>query len=288
MLIENTHSLDPLLDSCVASWTRRFSLLDVRFDHHYKRRSASGSLPTFFKFSGQNQFLHAKGILIGTVTQCAKAYSSNSQWIHSSVFELSSHIQNAFKTFDVSKGCLNSFINVCAGLSENPEAHLFVLEALFKQFKEAGDLSMCEEPDVLNFLQDVHREQNIFSFSYHPSHLLQKRKGLEQVRDGYGIGTNGIQQNDLLVILLGCSAPLVLRPREGHYVLVGKAIVSGYMDGEGVQGIEVKEDMDGNKSFIRAEDFVCARTGLIAYFHVVYYALQFYRHIKISSQRNSF
>ncbi|CAG8956330.1 hypothetical protein HYFRA_00003710 [Hymenoscyphus fraxineus] len=43
-------------------------------------------------------------------------------------------------------------------------------------------------------------------------------------------------EGDVLVVLLGCKFPVVLRNVERHWVLVGEAYVDGYMDGEAMYG----------------------------------------------------
>lgn len=269
-LIENTRSLNPLLDSCARSWkeakdlddwrgpswVRRFNFPNSEFDHNLKGRSAFGSLPTYFRFSNESQFLHTKGIQIGTVGQCSKFFPLTAKLRQSDILELARHIQTASQELNVPKESTDLFINSCTGLPEKSELRSFVRAALSKQFKGTQDLSINDWQEVLILLGRALGNQHIFSFSHHPCQTKQKGKALQPVNHGYGTGTYDIQQNDLLVILLGCSVPLVLRPRGDHKVLVGKAIIPGYMEGEGVKGIKVREDADGNTNFEGAEDFV--------------------------------
>jgi hypothetical protein len=50
--------------------------------------------------------------------------------------------------------------------------------------------------------------------------------------DRIGISPDTSETGDLICVLLGCWMPVVLRPKDGHYVLLGEAYVHGYMYGE--------------------------------------------------------
>jgi hypothetical protein len=47
-----------------------------------------------------------------------------------------------------------------------------------------------------------------------------------------GLGPNAMQTGDVVCILFGCKVPYILRPVDGHYLLVGDAYIHGIMDGE--------------------------------------------------------
>ncbi|KAJ3525108.1 hypothetical protein NM208_g11783 [Fusarium decemcellulare] len=51
-----------------------------------------------------------------------------------------------------------------------------------------------------------------------------------------GLAPAGIQIEDRVAIVKGCHVPLILRPVESHWVLVGEAYVMGMMDGEVISG----------------------------------------------------
>ncbi len=47
------------------------------------------------------------------------------------------------------------------------------------------------------------------------------------------------QKGDIIVILYGCSVPLILRPRnEGGFMLIGGAYVYGIMQGEAIEWLK--------------------------------------------------
>jgi len=52
-----------------------------------------------------------------------------------------------------------------------------------------------------------------------------------------GLAPRATCKGDVMVVLLGCSSPIVLRPTDsGQYLVVGEAYCDGYMDGEALLG----------------------------------------------------
>lgn len=56
--------------------------------------------------------------------------------------------------------------------------------------------------------------------------------------DQIGLGTGFMARDDLVVVPLGCSTPVILRPEGREYRFVGDVYVYGYMDGEAVREYE--------------------------------------------------
>ncbi|KAN0113319.1 HET domain containing protein [Hyaloscypha variabilis] len=50
-----------------------------------------------------------------------------------------------------------------------------------------------------------------------------------------GISAGSVEPGDLICILLGCWMPVVLRPKDGHYIFLGEAYVHGYMYGKAME-----------------------------------------------------
>jgi hypothetical protein len=50
-----------------------------------------------------------------------------------------------------------------------------------------------------------------------------------------GISADSVEPGDLICILLGCWMPVVLRPKDGHYIFLGEACVHGYMYGKAME-----------------------------------------------------
>ncbi|CAN9214094.1 unnamed protein product [Alternaria alternata] len=61
---------------------------------------------------------------------------------------------------------------------------------------------------------------------------------LIELDNGYlGFGPSTARPGDCLVVLLGCYAPMILRPQEnGAYIVIGQCYVQGLMDGEALLG----------------------------------------------------
>lgn len=61
----------------------------------------------------------------------------------------------------------------------------------------------------------------------------------------YGNEHDQMRVGDFIVILLGCSTPLVVRPCDevasGMYRVVGEAYVHGLMEGEAIEGLTAGE-----------------------------------------------
>ena len=62
---------------------------------------------------------------------------------------------------------------------------------------------------------------------------LAGRSVIKTSNDLIGIAHEATQKEDVVCVLLGCSSPLILRPREaGHYAIVGECYIDGIMTGE--------------------------------------------------------
>jgi hypothetical protein len=46
------------------------------------------------------------------------------------------------------------------------------------------------------------------------------------------------QDGDIIVILLDCAVPVLLRPHEGFYELIGDVYLYGYMYGKGIDELD--------------------------------------------------
>ena len=58
-------------------------------------------------------------------------------------------------------------------------------------------------------------------------------------KEGYiGHGTTGTRPGDLVCVLFGCDAPLVLRQIDSHYINIGSGFVVGLMEGQAVEDLK--------------------------------------------------
>lgn len=73
--------------------------------------------------------------------------------------------------------------------------------------------------------------------------ILKFNMRLSVTQAGYLAWTDEkARAGDRVALLLGCSVPVILRPRaEGGWQLVGDAIIPGLMNGEGLENIDVDE-----------------------------------------------
>ena len=47
------------------------------------------------------------------------------------------------------------------------------------------------------------------------------------------------EEGDILCVLLGCSFPVILRPTNGYYLLIGEVYVDELMNGEAIARLKV-------------------------------------------------
>ena len=57
----------------------------------------------------------------------------------------------------------------------------------------------------------------------------------------YGDDSEQTQLADLICIVFGCSTPLVIRPQNGLFQVMGEAYIQGFMDGEAMRLLETGE-----------------------------------------------
>lgn len=65
-----------------------------------------------------------------------------------------------------------------------------------------------------------------------------------------GLGTGFLMRGDIVVVALGCSTPIVLRPEGKEYRFVGDVYISGYMRGKAVQENEDSVEGRGQSTYV--------------------------------------
>ena len=68
--------------------------------------------------------------------------------------------------------------------------------------------------------------------------MCWRRRLFTSKRGFIGLGPDSAQPQDKILILKGCSMPVVARPREEHYELIGGCYVQGIMHGEAMDRLE--------------------------------------------------
>ena len=81
------------------------------------------------------------------------------------------------------------------------------------------------------------KRKQLQAFQVNFSSLCAERK-LFFTKGGYiGLAPMAMEKGDRICVLLGCNVPLIIRPQEDHYLIVGDTYVYGIMNGEAVQGV---------------------------------------------------
>ena len=82
------------------------------------------------------------------------------------------------------------------------------------------------------------------------------RSVIKTSNDLIGMAPEITQKEDVVCVLLGCSSPLILRPKEaGHYAIVGECYVDGIMNGETFLGQFPENWRRAQKWFPQYRDF---------------------------------
>jgi hypothetical protein len=69
--------------------------------------------------------------------------------------------------------------------------------------------------------------------------VLRSGKGLITTSKGYiGLAPSSTERGDKVCVLLGCKVPLILRPIDDYFQVIGDAYIHGIMHGEAVEGVE--------------------------------------------------
>ena len=115
-------------------------------------------------------------------------------------------------------------------------------EAVFRDLEVAYE---CEE----DFLCKVHEAKNTLRRGEHPKRVVHRKRNTEpsqdvvvpmsgadrvlfSTKDGFtGLGPEGLEPGDVVVVPFGSSRLWVLGNHGGHYIFVGEAVIPGIMSG---------------------------------------------------------
>ncbi|KAH8599334.1 heterokaryon incompatibility protein-domain-containing protein [Bisporella sp. PMI_857] len=108
---------------------------------------------------------------------------------------------------------------------------------LFRQLVEesgSNDLSIFDSPDVYRRfgLPEGTGVRNLDNFFVRAQQTMIARTLFVSADGNLGMGPVGIRGGDVVAILLGCHVPVILRPEDGHYIMVGEC----YLHGDGKEG----------------------------------------------------
>jgi hypothetical protein len=111
---------------------------------------------------------------------------------------------------------------------------LFPLEPIHSRLVSLADASSETEPWCDAWIKNVR------------NHIYRRQFFISQ-EGTIGLCPETYQKGDVIAILLGCAVPVLLRPHEGYYELLGDVYLDGYMYGKAI------EDLQAGK--FKLEDF---------------------------------
>jgi hypothetical protein len=230
----------PGIPSWVPQWSADQAVLVTGSGFCKKKslsRAASGSLQAVCAFDASGRMLQAQGYEIGTVENLAHA------WIVDHERLVDNRALIAWLKAASFKDMAEYFRRVCREL--DPAAGSAGLEELFSAFSVGRDglalqaADNAAEADIMVsdgslwecLLSLDHLGRRITSF--YPA-VAVDREGESGI--GYCLGPAAAAPGDKLCVLLGCSAPVVLREVDSHCELLGDVYIPGCMKGEVVDG----------------------------------------------------
>jgi hypothetical protein len=182
---------------------------------------ASGGIKARFTIDSSTHYLEADGVLLGSICEISPPFSpvaetSSSVGYTHNLKAVSEHLLNVRSSLRIEMGEYGVFIDTAGAVHSSTSSQdllmdIFRLNSSPEVFRSDGAYT----------LSTTHLHQHIFTFTPVDS---EKRR--------FGKATFGAHIGDILVVLLGCAMPILLRPTvNGLYVLVGRAFVSEFRTG---------------------------------------------------------
>ena len=262
ILSENKTASDhEVLPSWVPNWANTNSADKLRIDrNNYPHNSfnASRAVTTAEAYLLPNHLLRVKGIRLGTITAAGTAMPDfvDEEFNFTPVFDTLYEWWLLFYSTgrrDIIGRC--SFVDIVNyGDSCEPVSHLApenikeIEEMTLANIKIAFSIYKPWDRTLLPALGDLENpatepekrkaETNIWNIA--PN--CRKRKFIVVDGKECGIGPQGVEVGDHIVVVLGCRVPIILRERKGEeyggYRNVGDAFLPGYMEGKALRDIE--------------------------------------------------
>lgn len=276
-IIESTQKLD-ILDHCKSTpgqnsntWVPDWRIAHTRIWPGIKRQmpyNACGETPATIVFSNDQQLLHVKGLRVDGIREKRMITHSRSNKISQEQDSLNVdknqllELRNSF--WRTITGNINTngepapddFVSVLDLIRSDytQSEHVtgkFALKRLdyFERFMDQTDDLLVEGCSIRALIQDVQSPKA----SSHPFNRLAMEQALDRIYRSTQsrklvVTDEGklclVPQEslplDIIVVLFGCSMPVVLRPKtkEETYSVVGTCYHHGFMNGEAVKGKE--------------------------------------------------
>jgi hypothetical protein len=127
----------------------------------------------------------------------------------------------------------------------HPALETSKISAIYRSFDEFRQRNKSMHIFGRQFCDFFPKARDEFTLDTGLIHSLYRAEGLVTSRrllttlGGYlGMGSKNMLQGDCVYVLLGCSIPVVLRPVEGGYKLLGECYIHGIMEGEAMDWLE--------------------------------------------------
>ncbi|KAE8443174.1 hypothetical protein EG329_002272 [Mollisiaceae sp. DMI_Dod_QoI] len=258
------HDIDQFnLPSWVPDWTRPPSTegaLVIGLHHHEPEFKAAGDTQADIQFSSDSYVIRTTGVVLDTIKTVGmpfKKHGSPSDVVP--VLEVFHDWWNLFvATHSNSLSSQTVFARTisCGNWDfEDGVVYASKLEAIFTLSDEllsaSGMLrldppsrsstigssvgSLIEEEEPFN---EEDGEKTKLSTMLNASLTMNRRRLFLSKEGLVGLAPWDAVEGDVVCVLLGCRFPVVLRPVDGHYVLVGETYVDGFMNGEAMVGLQ--------------------------------------------------
>jgi hypothetical protein len=137
-------------------------------------------------------------------------------------------------SFDENDGIYEEKLRSIFELSETLLAEEDVLRLDTPPYRSLSNsvTSLAEESEDED--EDVGDKEQLAVAIYVTTMMNRRRLFISQ-RGIVGMAPWDASEGDIVVVLLGCRQPIVLRKIEGHYIMIGEAYVDGYMEGKAMK-----------------------------------------------------
>jgi hypothetical protein len=133
-------------------------------------------------------------------------------------------------------------------------AELQLMARLIRLWVRFSDAIANDYDKVMSYFEEMgpvaQKDPAIIKFSAEGYMEMQTRVAFHTSKGYVGLGPAGMAPGDVLCVLAGQNCPVVLRPRDSHYIMISNCIVTGLMDGEAWRDTSVG-DTEGMEFEIR-------------------------------------
>jgi hypothetical protein len=252
------------LPSWAPDWTRappNSGAFFVGLQHHEPEFAAAGNSLAQFEFTDDGYVLKAAGFVVDSITSVGMAFKQNStakvvepalygfhDWwnLFASSFPDSSSLP-AQAAFGRAISCGNWMFDD-EGVYENKLRAIFELSTNMLADEDvlridtppvpslSGSVSsLVDESEELDDNVDDKKQQAVI---INAAITINRRRLFISQTGVVGLSPWNAAVGDVICVLLGCRFPVILRPVEGKYILVGEAYVDGFMNGEAMALLE--------------------------------------------------